>query len=206
MTQARALALAAAAIALAALLALLAVDVLHRQDSLASGDLRYDLNPGQKHMWRASEIIPFGVARSALGVGDDLRYRRAARLFLRSQPRASLAIGLAPARAQAQGALDDAIAAESEPRRKSALINMLGIVALSTAASDLLSDPNAARGTIATFRRAVRIDPANLDAKLNLELVLRVLQREQRQRQHKRGALQRRAGARAGLGGAGSGY
>ena len=37
------------------------VDVLHRQDSLASGDLRYDLNPGQKHMWRASEIIPFGA-------------------------------------------------------------------------------------------------------------------------------------------------
>ena len=42
-TQARALALAAAAIALAALLTLLAVDVLHRQDSLASGDLRYAL-------------------------------------------------------------------------------------------------------------------------------------------------------------------
>src|SRR5262249_31646190 len=132
MTQARALALAAVALVAAVFLAPLGVDVLHREGSLASGDVRYDLNPGEKGLWHASEILPFGVTRSVLGVGDDLRYRKAARLFLRAQPRDSLSVGLAPARAQAQGALEDAIAAENDAWRKSQLINMLGVVSVAT--------------------------------------------------------------------------
>jgi hypothetical protein len=206
MTQPRALAFAAVALALAAGLALLAVDVLHRDDSLAAGDVRYALNPGDKHLWHASEILPFGAARTALGVDDDLRYRNAVRLFLLGQPRASIGLGLAPARAQAQGALEAAIAAESDAERKSALINMVGVIAVSNAASALLTDPSAVNESISAFRRAIEADPGNINAKANLELVLRVLERQQRQRQHRRGALQRRTGSRAGLGAAGRGY
>jgi len=205
MTQARALALAAVALVVAVFLALLAVDVLHREDSLASGDVRYDLNPGQKGLWRASEILPFGTARSVLGVDDDLRYRHAARLFLLAQPRDSLSVGLAPARAQAQGALEDAIAAEPDAWRKSQLINMLGVVSVATAASAFVTDRSVVNESISTFRRALRVDPANLDAKANLELVLRVLERQQRQRS-RRGSQRRRGGSRAGVSTTGSGY
>jgi hypothetical protein len=206
MTQARALALAALALAAAVVLALLAVDVLHREQSLSTGDVRYDLNPGDTHLWQATQILPFGAGRAVLGVDDDLRYRDAARLFVSSQPRAPIAIELAPARAQAQGALEDAIAAESNPHRQSALINMLGVVAVSNAASALLSDPTAVHESISNFRRALRVDPTNVDAKTNLELLLRVLQRQERQQQRRRGGLQRKSGSRAGLGTSGSGY
>lgn len=205
MTQARALALAAVALALAVFLALLAVDVLHREDSLASGDVRYDLNSGEKGLWQASEILPFGATRSILGVDDDLRYRNAARLFLLAQPRDSLSVGLAPARAQAQGALEDAIAAEPDAGRKSQLINMLGVVSVATAASAFVTDRTVVDESISTFRRALRVDSANLDAKGNLELLLRVLQRQQRQ-QTRHGARRRRAGSRAGISTTGSGY
>ncbi len=206
MTQARALALAAVALALAAFLALLAIDVLHREDSLASGDVRYDINPGESGLWQASEILPFGTARSVLGVDDDLRYRNAARLLLLAQPRASISIGLAPARAQAQGALEDAIAAEPDARRKSQLINMLGVIAINNAASAFVTDRSVLNESIATFRRALRVDSANLDAKANLELVLRVLERQQRQQRRSHGSRRRRSGSRAGVSATGSGY
>jgi len=206
MTQGRALALAAGALALAAVLALFAVDVLHRESSLAAGDLRYDLNPGQKHLWRAAEILPFGAARSVLGVDDDLRYRRSVRLFLLSQPRTAVALGLAPARAQAEGALEEAIAAEGNTRHKSDLINMLGVLAVSSAASALLADPNAVHQSVSAFTRALQVDPANADAKSNLELVLRVLQRQQHQRQRERGAVRPRRGSKAGVAASGRGY
>jgi hypothetical protein len=208
MTQGRALALASVALAVAVFLGLLAVDVLHRKDSLASGDLHFDVYryPGQSDPWKASEIIPFGAARALLGVGDELRYRNADWLYVLSQPGALATIGLAPERAQAQGALEDAIASEHDARRKSELMNMLGIVAVNLSASSLIGDPNAVRQSVADFRSAIRVDPANADAKSNLELVLRVLDRQRRQSAAAHGSVQPRKGPKAGLGTSGSGY
>jgi hypothetical protein len=82
---------------------------------------------------------------------------------------------------------------------------MLGVVSVATAASAFVTDRSVVNESISTFRRALRVDPANLDAKANLELVLRVLERQQRQRS-RHGSQRRRGGSRAGVSTTGSGY
>src|SRR5262249_36938194 len=176
MTNARALVLSAAALAAAAVLALLAVDVLHAHESLAAGDVRYAAGPGQRDLWSSSSIVPFHAARRLLGIDDDLAYRRAIRLFRLSAPRTpSLArFSLAPIRAEAEAALTAAAARETDRTRRSELVNMLGVLTVARAAGDALSSPEAMRNSVTLFRRAIRLDPSNADAKTNLELVLRV--------------------------------
>jgi hypothetical protein len=208
MSQARGLLLAAGALALAVVLALLAVDVLHRQSSLAAGDTLYAADPGQRDLWHASEILPFRTARAVLGVGDDLEFRRASRLFVLSQPRTSMfaSVGLAPARAEAAAALSTAVADEGDRVRKSQLVNLLGVLAVVRAAADALANPLAMRSGVATFRQALRFDPSNAEAKANLELLLRV--RDQQQRRQAQSGAGRPPGARprASLGSSGRGY
>jgi hypothetical protein len=205
-TQTRALGIAAGALALAAVLALLAVDVLHRESALASGDVRYAAGPGQRDPWQASQILPFGSARALLGVNDDLRYRRAVRLFRLSRPRrAALTIGLAPARAEAEAALVSAVAEESNTVRRSELLNLLGVLALARAAADALANPEGLKASVSIFRSALDADPENADAKVNLELVLRATRRQQRT-QGRRSTGHPPRGSRAGLGSTGRGY
>ena len=206
MTNARALMLAVGALAAAAVLAVLAVDVLHTRDSLAAGDVRYAAGPGQEDLWVSSSILPFHAARRLLGTDDDLAYRRAARLFLLSQPRTpSLArFTLAPIRAETEAALTTAAAHETDRTRKSELVNMLGVLNVSRAAGDALASPRALRDSIVFFRRAIRLDSSNADAKTNLELVLRV--RRDRQRAQGTVGVREHHATRAGLGNGGSGY
>jgi hypothetical protein len=207
MTPARALLLATGALALAAVCALLAVDVLHRDSSLSAGDVRYAAGPSQQDLWDASEIIPFGSARALLGVDDDLDYRRAVRLFRLSQPRTSpfARIGLAPARAEAEAALTTAAASEDDSTRKSQFLNLVGVLEVIRAAEDALGNPLAMRESVSTFRRALQTNPSNDEAKANLELVLRVRRQQQRTR-GQLGSRPQRSARRAGLANGGRGY
>jgi hypothetical protein len=195
-----------AALAGAAILALLAVDVLHARDSLAAGDVRYAAGPGQRDLWRSHSILPFHAANRLLAIEDDLAYRRAVRLFRLSQPRTpSLArFELAPLRAKAEAALTTTAASEHEPARRSELVNMLGVLTVARAAGDGFASPEALRNSVTLFRRAIHLDPSDADAKTNLELVLRVRRDAQHAQRNARTRVHR--AARAGLGNTGSGY
>lgn len=200
---------AAASLILAAFMSLLALDIHRRERNFQADDVLFRAESVWKDRWQPVEIVPFGAARALLGVDDDLAYRRALQLVRRASPRTityeqSELISL---RAGAQTALGIVVRRDDNAARRSAAANLLGVLALSLAAIDDSLRPTLLGNAVADFRRAVRFDPENEDAKYNLELVLDRLAAEQA------GGAARTApgrtfnqGAGAGTGRAGTGY
>jgi hypothetical protein len=150
-------------VVLAVLVALLAADVRGWQRTFASDDVRTSSS------WDASPRIPWDLAGTLLGVGDDLQARRAIRVFeqtVSTHARLDNALGVTAARASAETELA-ALARGSGPRSSQAG-TLLGIMAFG-------GDPSQAESAIADFENAVRADPADETAKFDLELVLRLL-------------------------------
>lgn len=159
-------------------LVLVAVDVLRVADPVAESDVRFQARPTlPEGLWEDIGFLPGGIARRAVGIDDDLAYRRAVWLVSRVQPGKSTTAfrppeleGLA---AGAQAKLVDASRKEKDPRRRAQLLNLLGLLALDRYASDPANRANIIRGAVDSFQSAVKADPDNADAKFNLELVLR---------------------------------
>ena len=121
-------------------------------------------------------FLPGAVASKAVGLEDDLRYRRAVWLYARANP-SNTTVYLSPAqealRASLEPKLIDASRAETDPQRRSRLLNLLGVVAMSRYAVDPGDRSNTVRAAIDSFTNAIKADPDNADAKFNLEIVLR---------------------------------
>ena len=62
-----------------AFLFLFAADVLRWEDAVPAGDVRYVLEPEAEDLWQADELLPIGLARAVVGVGDDVEIREAIR-------------------------------------------------------------------------------------------------------------------------------
>jgi hypothetical protein len=197
---------AALLVVLAALAALLSADVRAWPDALRSGDARYAKSPAAAR-WHASAGLP-GVA-TLLGVGDDLAARRAIRLFrltYRVHGTLDTQLGRQGARAQAELALAD-VARSREPRRAAHASDLLGVLAFSDLASGGGTNPDQADRALSAFVNAVRLDPADDAAKVNLELVLRLFRAHGVRTGATTGAGRNGEGRRgAGTGIPGSGY
>ncbi len=176
----RALALVGAAFAAAAatVLLLLALDLRRYEHRVAADDAALAANPTRRDLWRPAQVVPFGAARSLLGLDDDLAYRRALRLFLLGKPWLT---GQTPLQVQAyrnaaQVELSRLVQHDTNPERRSRELNMLG--ALSTTAISPL-DPahrlNALVRATLSYRDAVSADDRDDAAKFNLEVSLRLL-------------------------------
>lgn len=169
-------ALAVLAVPAAVLLLLVAVDVVRVGGSIAESDVRFQARPTLPGgLWDDVGFLPGGTARQAVGVEDDLAYRRAVWLFSRVQPGKVVIASpeLEALRAGAETKLIDASRGEMDPRRRAQLLNLLGLLALDRFAGDPGDRINIIRGAIDSFQSAVKADPGNEDAKFNLELVLR---------------------------------
>ncbi|MDE3191389.1 MAG: hypothetical protein KGL94_11310 [Acidobacteriota bacterium] len=164
---------AAAALAgVAVLAALLAADVRSWPAALAKGDAVFAVAPGAT-TWAPPTSLD-GLARSLLGVQPDLEQRRALQQYALAAAipaRLDTAVALQTQRAQAQTALE-AVAASADPARASQARTLLGILAFDESAEGAGS--NEADTAISDFTNAVRADPANLAAKFDLELMLRL--------------------------------
>ena len=162
------------AFAVAALLALLAADVVRSQRTLERGDARFAGAPGVKGMWEADTLLPDGVSRAVLDVEDDIEFRTAVQRFRLSRPReevthfSQLAVRSGAERALARAAQD------ADRPRGSVLANLRGVLALEEARLGSGSGPPLRRAA-SHFRRAVELDASNDDARFNLELALRLL-------------------------------
>ena len=136
--------------------------------------------PGPSHLQAGlfddPGFLPGHIAAKAVGLEDDLRYRRAVWLYARANP-SNTTVYLSPAqealRASLEPKLIDASRAETDPRRRSRLLNLLGVVAMSRYAVDPADRSNTVRAAIDSFTNAINTDPTNADAKFNLEIVLR---------------------------------
>jgi hypothetical protein len=172
----RTLLVAAAVLCLgaAAVAALLATDVRAWESTVRADDARAVAHPGAMPR-SADEILPFHVARSLLGVEDDLELRRALVRFRAGYtglPSRDTSTAGAAARAQAEAALERVVHGESDRHRASAAANLLGVLELVDASAGVGTNGASVARAIVELQNAVRLDRGNDDAKANLELAM----------------------------------
>jgi len=198
---------AAAALSAAAgvFLLLLAVDVHRWHEALDAGDVAYRTAPAEAE-WSPAQVLPGGLARSLLGVADDVRTREALRAFKLSHPRRGVfltPVSIVHARTVAQALLTRAASADHDAARRGQELNLAAIYLL--IALDPFDTGARAQSLLQAadgFRAALASDPTNADAAYNLELTLRLLAGHEPSGR----AQQGRSGPHASSVGAGSGY
>ena len=165
-----------AAFVVAAMLALLAADVVRSQQALERGDARFGAVAGTEGMWSAETLLPRRASRALLGIDDDLDFRLAVQRFRLARPRSPVTqFSQLTARSGAERALARAARGGQDPRRRAVLANLRGALALEEARLSQGQGGPPLRRAIGHFRDAAMLDPGNQDAKFNLELALRLL-------------------------------
>ena len=161
-----------------AVLLLLAFDAHTWRTTVARDDLRFRALPAHRGLWKPQTSLPGDPASALLGTGDTMAYRKALQLFWYSR------IGSNPEerqdlptlRAQAQQHLQDLTAQGLSAHERSYAANLLGVLVVTTpnSSQDKGAIEQILKRAAGYFQQAIRIDSHNDDAKLNLELVLRV--------------------------------
>jgi hypothetical protein len=159
-------------------LVLLARDARLWGSTVERDDFRFRALPAHKHLWTPSTVLPGDPAARLIGTGNTIEYRRALQYFWYSR------IGSNPEvrqdtptlRATAQDKLQGLISSAPTKTQRSAAANLLGVLVVTTPAPG--SDKDAVtqiltRG-VQYFQLAIALNPRNVDAKQNLELVLRL--------------------------------
>ena len=170
---------ALAAAAAGTLLLLFAVDVHRWQSRMRTDDAAYRTAPRRQDLWQAATILPASLSRDVLGVRSDIAYRQALDFFPRGNPRKQIALAKPrelDARAEATVALSAGPSSDSNAGRRSQALTLLGVL-------DLLIPTYAKPGqrlaqqlrAASEFAAAIGVDPANADAKFDLELALRLI-------------------------------
>jgi hypothetical protein len=154
-------------------LLLFALDTWRWQDSFTSGDTLYRVSP-EDDPWQPRQVIPFGAARRALGVNDDLAYRRALRAFRLARPEDSTVSdpSLALERSEAQAELAKIVHSGHDPAERAAAANLVGVLDFARSTSEGQGQVTSLLAAVVSFRDAIRLDPTYGDAKHNLELAL----------------------------------
>jgi hypothetical protein len=167
---------AGAALVAAAVLALVAVDALRLDTRVGTDDARFASAPMSEGLWEDAGLLPFEATQTVLGIEDDLSYRRAASLYVRSRPGepTSLNPRRETLRAEATRQLAVISKEDSDARRRSQAAMLLALLALGrgdlfTSAEERLQ---VLRGAVGNLQIAVELDPDNAEAKRNLELAL----------------------------------
>jgi hypothetical protein len=172
------------------------------RDTLQRGDAAYARVPARAQ-WAADTWLPGDPVGREVGASHDVELRRAVQLYV-AAVEARRGFDAGETRARARSAAESAlagVAAEASPAAASQANDLLGVL-----------QALAPRGTgdelaVASFRTAVRADPSNLDAKINLELALRRLRATQVRHGPGTGSGARGTGRRgAGSGTPGRGY
>jgi hypothetical protein len=207
-TRGRILVVAAAVCAaLTVVLVLLARDVDRWESTMRAGEVAASAaGPSAPKPPEVKETLPFSPARSLLGLGDDVSFRRAVALFRRAYPRddefeRSTEGGVA--RIRAETALASVIRTDGNRKRASTASNLLGILTVVDAATAPTGGVAIDRSVV-EFQSAIRLDPSNAQAKANLELLYQRNTSTSAVRGRER--LQRSAHAGASASEAGHGY
>jgi hypothetical protein len=150
----------------------LAHDIRSWHEGVDQGDARFAETPAAAR-WEAATWLPGDPAHSLLSIRDDLAVRSGEKAFVVAMT-APQGYDEGRRKAQLRGLaeleLSDALA-NGSPAQSSRAGNLLGILA---ASDDSQADASVTeRRAAETFEAAIRADPANEDAKYNLELILR---------------------------------
>jgi hypothetical protein len=169
------LAAAAVAILLAAALLLAAADVQRWRATMRRDDLAF--RAGASPSWNAGELVPFGLSRRVLAVGDDRALRQAMVLYRRAPGARAVLERRSARRARSDAEVALARAAEqSRGAQASQAQDLLGVLVFSDSTSGGAGRrASPVERSIAAFETAIRLDRDNESAKHNLELVLRLV-------------------------------
>jgi hypothetical protein len=198
---------AALCLSVGTLTALLASDLRAWQTALLASNARAVGDPSSG-VPLPDQILPFHLARSLLGLDDDLALRRALVLVRRGYtgiPSSDQSTAGSQARAQAETALDRVIQAGGGRRRAAATANLLGALAFVDSLAGAGQATKPVERSIVEFQNAIRLDPGNEEAKANLELALGVVAPDSRFQSSRSAAAGKRGGA-ASKGSPGRGY
>jgi tetratricopeptide (TPR) repeat protein len=198
------------ALVAAGLLALVADDVRDWPERFRAGDLSFRAASVAPDPWHAPDRRLHLPAR-LLGVDDDLALRRALQLVRRSHdvdsPNAD-AWALLRLQGQAESALAAVERSEPDPARRSLAANLLGLLLYEDSLTARTSGQEFRARSVEAFRRAIRLDPENADAKFNLELLFVQLPPRAERRRGGRGGTQdpQQGASGAGVSPTGEGY
>jgi len=159
-------------VVLAVVLALAAHDALSWRSALSRGDVRLVRAPADAR-WRASTLLPGDPTRTVLSLGDDLALRRAVRSFLVAEATPygfDNGVTQTSVRSGAEVVLSD-LAARGSAAAGSQAGDLLGV--LVEKGGRVTGGVTADDRARAAFEAAIRRDASNVDAKYNLELLLR---------------------------------
>jgi hypothetical protein len=171
------IALAAGLVALAVLLALLATDLRAWRETLRADDLRFRSERGSTPAWTASMALPSRLSRGLLGVDDDRALRRAVAAFRSAEEaQGGFETGFVRRhlRGDAEATLNEVVGS-GNPAQAAQASDLFGVLAFADATTGRRSAAPVERSQSA-FENAVRLDPGNVAAKYNLELLLRLIQ------------------------------
>jgi len=158
----------------AAVLVAFAADALRWDRAMRDDDVAYAA--GAEATWAPSTLLPAGLSRSALGLGDDVEFRGAVDQFWKSDPRAPLqAFTDVTRRTAAERRLARLLESDDSPARRSVLATLRGAFLLEEARNSPVQRHVFLRRAIEQFARAAELDPANADALFDLELALKLL-------------------------------
>ncbi|HEY5872759.1 MAG TPA: hypothetical protein VIT46_05935 [Gaiellaceae bacterium] len=166
------------AIPAALVVVVLAIDVLRTPGWISADDGRFQSTPLRASgLWNEPGVLATRARLAALGLEDDLAYRRTVAAFSKLQPgKAVEGIDFELESRWAKLQLDLTTQSREHPdrQRRSKLQNLLGVVLL---ARYLYAGPDQRNmlmsNAVGSFRTAAELDPENADAKLNLELAMR---------------------------------
>jgi hypothetical protein len=172
----RAALLAVLCVAAGVALVMLSLDARNWRTTVAQDDLRFRALPAHTGLWRPQTSLPGDPASALIGTGDTMAYRRALQLFWYSrigsnpESRQDLPTLRAEAQQRLQTLTDDGLSAHE----RSYAANLLGVLVVTTPTSDKNAVTEILKRAAGYFQQAIRIDGTNDDAKMNLEMVLRV--------------------------------
>lgn len=164
------------AIACALVVGYLAHEVSRAEAEIKRSDAAFRVERAPEGLWHVS-----GAAERALGLKDDLAFRKAASLWdlAGRRPVTRSEFGNAAAAGSRRAAAQLALAhAEREGLRGSARSkaeNLDAVITIQAALESPSSRRQLLQRSLEGFRRAIRRDPTNEEAMLNLELLLRLL-------------------------------
>jgi hypothetical protein len=186
---------------------LFALDVLLVPGEVRADDTRFEGAPlRQRAPWDDVGFLPEDVTTRLLDIEDDLDYRRTILLYARTDPRRVQITTPEQEALRGQVVVELTLRSRNEPdpERRSQLLNLHGALTMGRYSSDPRERDANLISAIDSFRTAIRLDPGNDDAKINLEFALRAAAPGQLSGQNpERGAAR---GERAGAGRAGGGY
>ena len=174
MSSGRRIALGAGAlgcVALAATLALLAIDASRWNEAFDSGDVRFRVMPADERLWRPDELVPFSAGR-VLGTQDDVDFREAVRALREAELEDAVVSDpeVAIRRNEAQARLEGIVARDTDNSRRSRAVGLLGVLGLARFVYETQEREALLSATIANLTLAIALDSRNDEAKYNLEL------------------------------------